>query len=530
MKRKSLILGLVLLSVFSLATFPQQTYASDVDSPLQVKGTLLTSVKSVITAAQAQITTIATVANKIKGYTLDPIAWVVSKSALQSVVKSTINSINHGSNGAPAFVTNLQKKLQSVGDAQANSFLKQLASTGVAQSPLRQIASTVGKNYFQSTGTNGFFNRNAYSLNKVTKNDVAFSSGKDFTQGGFDAWFSMVMKPQNNSFGALQLATEQLNGQIASAQDTLKADYQAGNGFISWRGSCGATGTADSGSASGKACKTNDDCAGSLACLPNGGPGTCAIDKTLDTPTSLSTSDKCLAYNVQTPGSVLHDAATKAFGSGIDTLVSAHTFDEIVNSLLSQMITKITSGGGFSGLSQSSNSSGGASPGFLNGTDPAQTALNASVNLSLTKVVTDQVTELQTYSSQWGTINSAAQAAKTALSTSTCYPNAQNAIVTSVQPVIDQAATSISQATAAITSLNKVQAPLTSNANATAQLSQASGVYSNFLSSGILPSSSDLSNASAQSSNTPNPDGTPSLLMQMNQLAQAAQTCAATPH
>jgi hypothetical protein len=206
-----------------------------------IKGTV-TAAETTATAGSAGTTAITSQFQLLKGTSLDPIAWAVAKAALQSVVNSTVKWINSGFNGSPAFVTNLANSLQTVGDAQANSFIQQLSSNGAVKSPFQsQVASAVGTNYLQSTGSNGFFNQNPYTLNQTTQNDAAFLQG-NFSQGGLDALFSAVL-PQNNPYGATLLATQALNSQVAGAKNIQNTEYIAGSGFNSYRGNCQTTTT-----------------------------------------------------------------------------------------------------------------------------------------------------------------------------------------------------------------------------------------------------------------------------------------------
>jgi hypothetical protein len=106
-KKPAAIFLMGMLALTSTISFPQRAHAFGalVHDPINYIVNGLTAASSV--------------AEKVKGYSLDPIAWMVAKAALQSVVKSTINWINSGFNGSPAFVTDLQQKLLDVGDAQA---------------------------------------------------------------------------------------------------------------------------------------------------------------------------------------------------------------------------------------------------------------------------------------------------------------------------------------------------------------------------------------------------------------------------
>lgn len=512
--------GIVLFGSLSVLSFPVSTRAQTIPGVPSVVFDPWVTIQSTISAVANGTTAAVSTAAQTKGYTLDPLAWAVAKAALQAIVKSTVNWVNNGFNGSPAYVTNLDTTLLSVSNASADSFLRQLATNGAIRSPFQnQIANAVGNNY--NTNTNGgFFAANPFTLGQVSSDPAAFlRGGSGFEDGGWDAWLSASMNPQNNPYGATILANNALNGQVAQAVATQQTQLNWAKGFLSWKGSCGATGSASSGAAPGSICKSDNDCAGTLACIS----GRCSIDPTLDA-TSLSTSDKCLAYNIQTPGTVIESQLEKALGSGVDTLVSAHTFDEMINATLAQLMNQVVGSTGLFGLSQPSATTGNTA--YFNQTDTTQAGINTSLSSNFSATLATELSGVQAYQSEWNTINTAAQAARTALAASSCS-SAQSTITNMVQPVIDQATAAISKAASLISSIQSIQSSLAQStpANATAVLSNASTANSTVTSN--LPSPSEDSYAQAQSVSGTNANGTPTLLSQMNQIAQQAQACVA---
>jgi hypothetical protein len=512
----SVFLSIVILGSISITTFPPrveaqfagpaqpvvilETSPADLDviqNTITAFAAPTTALASTNTALFSGITSITSLEQLAKNTALDPIAWAVSKAVLQSVVNSTVNWINHGFNGAPGFVTNLPGTLQAVGDTAANSFISQLATNGSINSPFQtQVANAVSTNYLQSTGSGGFFAQNAFTLNQASPNPTAFLGG-NFSQGGWNAWMSAITSPQNNPYGAYQLASAGVSQQVASAQSTQKTELNYGQGFLSSRGNCPTTTTGKSTTGAGGA-------------------------------TSLSANSTCQSMPIQTPGSIISGQLNKALGTGNDTLVSAHEVDELVSALLGQLTKAVIGpGGGLSGLSQSSPSTGNTT--YFAQTDPTQSAINTTLSSNFTTTIAGQLAGVQAFQADWNTINGAAQSALSALSSpGTCYPNPQNAITTVVQPVISQAATSLSQAASSITALQKVQAELpdpNSTADQTVALNQASSDYT--AASAVVPSPAQLQ--SAQTNSVPDATTTPpSLLTQMNDII-ASSSCETIP-
>ena len=489
-----ILLGLLILCPIGIASYPQRA-----DATGQPVFDIANFVKNTITSVQTHLVAVTSVHTLLKDTALDPLAWVVSKAALQSVVKSMVNWAGHGFNGSPSFVTDLNKQMQSVGDTAANGFLSQLATNGSLKSPWQtSVASFTKTNYGQSTASNGFFAQNAFTLGKVSPNPTTAMNGGMFTQqgGGLNTWLSAWSNPQNNPFGASILAANGLNSQVGSAQDTQKTELSWGQGFLSSRGSCPTTTTGGTTSAT-------------------------ASSSTV----SLSGLSSCLSKPIQTLGSTAKAAFDKSVGSGIDTLVSAHTFDEIITSLLGQLVNQVVTSG-LTGLSQPSSSTGGTT--YFNQTDPTQVALSNNLSTTFSTTIAGQITQLQKFQTEWTLIQTAAQNAQTALQHSTC-PNIQTTITNQIQPTLNQAATSLAEASTSLAAIQAIQAKIpspNSTTDQTAAVATISTQYNNLLQTDpLLADTNAMQNAETQTIDTSaDPSQPQSLLSQMNLIAQTASS------
>jgi hypothetical protein len=509
----SLFLGILLLISASVTLAPQK-----VDAGGLPVFDYLNSIINTISQKANLATAVATGGNFTISNVLNPIAWAVAKSALQTIVKSTVNSINKGPNGTPGYATNLNTLMQQVGDTAANNFISQLSTNSSIKSPFQtSVATAVGNNYLQSSGSNGFFNSNPYTLNKVATNDTAFLGG-NFSQGGFMALASAFSNPANNPYGAAELATMGLNSQVANAQSVQKQELTYGQGFLASRGSCNKTTTG-----------------GSTAQTASANSAASALTSTLTSLTSLSANSTCQSSPIQTPGSTIKASLDKSLGSGIDTLVNAHTFDEIVSSILSQLVNQVITSG-LSGTSQPTTTTVPATattpatttnvPSYFDQTDTSTAGVNSQLSTSFVSTISGQITQLQQFQTNWTTINNAALAANASLSTCGSGPYTQNLITTEVQPVLQQAATELQAASSGISSLQSIQQQLntaSSSTDPTDALANVSTAYTNELA--VLPSASDISYAQNQSIDTGTT--TPSsLYTQMTQLAASTASCA----
>jgi hypothetical protein len=422
---------------------------------------------------------------------LNPIFYRIAQAAIQSLTRSTVNWINNGFHGSPAFATDLKSTLLNAADAEAGRFIGQLTDNLSINSPFKdEVAQNLLAAYYLSTSKDGFFIQNPYTLSQVSPDDRAFLRG-DFSKGGFRAWLATSLNEQNNHFGLEDLAQRAFNNKVAAVQGQIHEELGWGNGFLSFR-KCD------------KKADVNDD---SL---------------------NLSeASDGCLSSHIETPGSVIASQLNKSLGLGADSLVQADSFDEIVNALISQLMNQVLGAGGLRGVSKGSSSTGGRSYFDQPSTVTSSASAGVSVVSSFTQILDQQVSQLQTYASNWQAINAAALAAKTALASSTCTPNADSVIASQVTPVLTQAATVIGSVPSIITELERIRSSALDvvTSDTTEQLTalqQANADYQNILSTQNFPSLSDMNDATeqAQDTGTANPS---SLLTQMSQLAAQAK-------
>jgi hypothetical protein len=427
---------------------------------------------------------------------LNPLAWTVAKTAIQSLTKSTVNWINSGFDGSPAYVTDLNQNLRSLGDKVANDFFASLEdNTGVnVRTPFQdQVTQAVRNSYYRSTGS---FSRN-YNLNAHSSDPNAFISG-DFTKGGFDAWFAVALNDDNNPIGSIFKTKSDLMGQVEAFHQNRLRELQWGNGFLSWRGDCAVT--------QNQQAAANDAMNAPVEPAANSVP--------------LSQEDKCAAYNIETPGSVLEHQLNITADSPLKQLELADSFNEIVAALMTQMVSKVLGGTGLAGISHPS--SGGGSSFATQATDPTQYNNTAATIVGgFVNQVSTSIKDVTTFKQNWSSILAAAQAAQSSLNT--CGdPDSQ--ISTTVQPVIDRANTAIKRADDSLTELAAIQA---SSANAsstpagidpTAAVSNTTDRYAALLSSGTLPTASEIAEAKSEAENTSASSPLP-LIVQMNQLA-----------
>lgn len=414
----------------------------------------LGTIQETVSAAADAVTAPSVLADKIKSYVLDPLAHALAQAVLKSITASVVNSIN-GANGSPQFVTNLSVNLQQVGDTVGLAFVSQFMSSIV--SPFSSaIGGALRSNYLQQSSVAGFFAANQCTLTQASPNINGFLSG-NFRQGGWQAWFALTTQQQNNPYTLYALANSQLASVVGTAQANQRQTISQNNGFLSW---CGAqtytasqlptpatqvapdvtsdvnngcpVGSTSSGDAC-YSCPAGDTLSGTMCTPPAAasGPGSGT-----QAPGSCTNSDGTPG-TVETPGSVIHDSLSKALGSGIDSLVSVHDFDQMVDTILSALVTKVVS----TGLSALS----GSGDGSFNGGATASSNPNAgSTGSQANALAQSALTQVSQYSTAWQTIQASAQQASSTVTglagaCSGLANDAQTALINEIQPVLTQA-------------------------------------------------------------------------------------------
>lgn len=304
--------------------------------------------------------TTANVVNTIKEQGLDAIGYIIAKAILSKITASTVNWINTGFQGNPSFLTDPERFFGNMGDQiasqyilGANSPLNQLCSPFKAEVRLALVKNHLQENTFQSQCTFAAIGANFENFTR------------DFTQGGWDGWFTMTQQDQNNPYGAYLQAKQQLSVQIGTQQNKYQTQVSNGNGFLSYErcrrdyvappkggGECevfgpdipalpGFDGSPGIGAQKG-ACIKYKNGAG-IADDVNGLPaGQCPASE----------------REVVTPGSVINEQLGQALGSSFAQLEAADEINEIVNALMVQLVNKTFSsiGNGLRGLSSSNSS------------------------------------------------------------------------------------------------------------------------------------------------------------------------------
>ncbi|NCN52711.1 hypothetical protein GW943_02800 [Candidatus Parcubacteria bacterium] len=293
---------------------------------------------------------------QVKEFSLDAIAYALAKQAIQSMTTSIVQWINSGFKGSPAFVQNLEFHLNYLADRVASEFFSELGG-GFLCAPFQlNVRAAISLQY----NNNKYYkNRGQCSLSSVAANIENF--GKAGVTSSWGNFMQVAMYPQNNPYGSMALAQQELTLRIVNARNQEVELLSFGDGFLSYR-------------------DTEDAwCIGQPV-------------------------EKC---PVITPGKVISEQLNKSLGAGQDVLVSADEINEIIGALFAQLTTQaITGVNGLLGVSSGQN----GSQSYLNqvNSDKTKVGYDASSYTNVTQTLQTEQTFLSLNEQIVTTINGAA--------------------------------------------------------------------------------------------------------------------------
>lgn len=367
--KKALSSILLVIVCLTLYTYPKKTEAFVFIDPSNLVQNTISAIANPITSVATGITAGGTTGLLIKELVGDSLANIIAKQILRRITAQTVNWINSGFEGNPAFVTDPQRFFLGMADQTAsqlflgaNSPLNQLCSPFKAEVRLALV-----KNYLSDRDPQQY----QCTFEKIGANFENFT--KDFSQGGWDAWFTMTQQYQNNPYGAYIEGQKTLSVQIQTQQGIKQRQLAEGKGFLSYE-RCRRDYVPP---------KTAPKCTKYADLTVGGGEPKCLVYEEADANGEVT---QCPANEKETvtPGSVINEQLGKALGSSFAQLEAADEINEIVNALMIQLIEKTFSSvqGGLRGLSQSKNNQPSALQQLQNSvsSSSATTELNTAIS------------------------------------------------------------------------------------------------------------------------------------------------------
>lgn len=310
---KILLTVFILLSVvFVLFLFPKNAGAQIVpvhDAPNATINST-TAGNTGATVGNTAVSAGADAALTKKEFILDAILKILSQTLISQLTQSTVNWINSGFDGSPAFISNPGKFLQGVGDSVAGQFIEELGF-GILCEPFKlDLRLSLALEY----GGGGSHDLGC-TLSDVIGNVEGFLEGDFVNQGGWDQWINITQKPNNNKYGAYINARSALDWRISHAEGEEQRKLNWAEGFLS-----------------------HEEC----------------VDDSYYF--FYETKAEALAVcekKIVTPGTTINNHLGNVLGSEFRQLELADEINEIIGALVGQLMTQVMSASGLAGTNSS---------------------------------------------------------------------------------------------------------------------------------------------------------------------------------
>lgn len=243
---------------------------------------------------------------------VDAIGMSMAQQLIDRMVQSTVTWAQSGFEGNPAYVTNPKQYFTDIADGVVGEFLKNATTTNGTSTPLAFLCSPFQANIKLSLAQQ-YYQPKPFecTLTGIVGNIESFY--KDFSQGGWEAWFSMTQTPTNNPYGAYSKAKLEMDSQLAKALGLKKSELNWNQGFISWSD-----------------------------CIEN---ETVYIPDSTSESGSRAEKGKCTKRGpTKTPGSTIKAQLDEVLPSGMKKLITAQHIDQLVGAFASGLLTRFVFG------------------------------------------------------------------------------------------------------------------------------------------------------------------------------------------
>jgi hypothetical protein len=237
----------------------------------------------------------------------DAMAYCIVNTMIIYIADSTIQWVNTGFEGNPAFLNNPDQFFEDLANQEKTAFLQGLAYginssvCGVYKSSVvSAVLSRYGKNQqmygqqgYQTGGYGGGYSGgpvNSCPFDQDPGRLNAFLTGSFSQGGGWDTWFEITQNPMSNPYDTYFNAVDNMNSRVESIQLSKERELTWNNGYLSFR-----------------KCENGE-----------------------------RDTSKC---PITTPGSIVQNQLETTLNLGKNRLVLADKFDQVVTAVVDQLIT-----------------------------------------------------------------------------------------------------------------------------------------------------------------------------------------------
>ncbi len=257
---------------------------------------------------------------------IDGVAMVIAQKMIDNIVQSTVKWANTGFNGNPAYVTDPKQYFTNVADGAFGEFIEG-SDLKFMCSPFKDVVRVSLRNqYYRPTGNNLGEGQFSCSLTGIVDNIEGFYD--NFSEGGWDGWYSMTQVSSNNPYGAYLDSKIELDHRIATALNISRQEYTVNQGFASLK-DCLAYNPSQA---------AIDDY--ELGTYKKGSPGQAIADgKVSYDPTKPALA--CIKDGpIKTAGTTIKAQLDNVLPSGINKLITAQHIEQLVSAFASGLLER----------------------------------------------------------------------------------------------------------------------------------------------------------------------------------------------
>lgn len=237
---------------------------------------------------------------KTMPFSLDGLLWNIGKTIIDLMSDSVVRWVNSGYKGGPSFVTDPRVFFTDIADSIGGTIINDVGAGAVCSPFKLQIQGSIRNTITGLKTKPGDTLKNRCTFSAALGNIQNFIQG-DFSQGGWNSWFTLTQNRQNNPYGAYVETDTELNVRIGNSQDLAKLEMNWSDGFLS----------------------------------PRDFPADCQkIDP--------NNNNRCIEWKpIKTPGKVIEKSLEGALGTELKQLEIADEVDEIIGAVLGRLIKDI---------------------------------------------------------------------------------------------------------------------------------------------------------------------------------------------
>ena len=250
---------------------------------------------------------------------LDPLVKIITGSLISAMTSKIVGWIQGEGGKNVGYVGDFEKTLRHELNVRSGEFINQLAGVNLCGNvrPFLRIALGTPQGLRRSLGC---------SVTGIVDNVEDFFN--DFKKGGWDAFISVSINPQNNPYGAYLIAMDASIQAQDERRRSIEAGYQAGGAFLGFR-------------VPEEVCEpvSVEELAYNLNATPGITPEEIGYKRDPNNP-----NDYVTCYNryvTKTPGQTVVSLLNKSIGAGIDSAISADEIDEAFSSIITALINRI---------------------------------------------------------------------------------------------------------------------------------------------------------------------------------------------